>query len=88
MTNLHDLRISLEPCASEGALPRVIGLIERRGFGVVAMYATPTLWGESRGLSVCIDAAQRDPNGLVRQLDKLFEVRNVRLVERTVSNAV
>lgn len=71
-----------------GSSWRVLGVIERRGFGLVALLAPPPEFGRSRALRVCVDADERDPVTLVRQLDKLFDVRRTELVARSRERVV
>jgi acetolactate synthase II small subunit len=63
---------------SEGALMRVLGTVERRGFGLVALNADKPD-ADSYALRLRIDGA-RDPDVLCRQLERLVEVRTVRLL--------
>lgn len=85
---LHDLRIHLHMQSATGTIPRVLGVIERRGFCLVALMAPPHADGPTRTLSVCVDDRGRDPNGLLRQLDKLFDVAGAELVVRRPTRAV
>ncbi|MEI9929554.1 MAG: ACT domain-containing protein [Rhizomicrobium sp.] len=67
--------IHLELDRAEGSLPRIIGLIERRGFHIDGM----TMDGEGthRALSIHVrphDASRRI-DALSRQIDKLYGVR-------------
>jgi acetolactate synthase II small subunit len=70
-------RIEVDFDAAEGALLRICGLVERRGFAVsgVAMSAR-----EGRG-SLSLDVEARDPGRrldvIARQLRRLVEVRDV-----------
>ena len=68
-------RITLRLAAVEGALLRVIGTAERRGFRVLACDAVDT--GDD-GYRVQIDVeGSRDPQLLCRQLARLVDVREV-----------
>ncbi|KFN44588.1 ACT domain-containing protein [Arenimonas oryziterrae] len=63
---------------AEGALLRLLGTIERRGFALAGLQADPT---GSGGLSVRLSVdGERDPNVLCRQLERLVDVREVRLL--------
>lgn len=70
-------RIEIDFDASEGALLRMLGLVERRGFvvGAVAMNAEA-----GRG-ALSLDVSARDPSRrldvVAGQLRRLHEVRNV-----------
>jgi acetolactate synthase-1/3 small subunit/acetolactate synthase II small subunit len=69
------LVISFTP--AEGALIRMLGLVERRGYALrgVAMEE------QANGASLVLDVEPRDPSRRVdviaRQLDRLIEVNNV-----------
>ena len=70
-------RIEIDFDAAEGALLRMLGLVERRGFvvGAVAMNAE-----EGRG-ALSLDVTARDPSRRLEvvagQLRRLHDVRNV-----------
>lgn len=78
----HDLKIDLDPHHRGGALQRVLGVIERRGFDIVAMLAPPREPRRRRTVELCVDGGDRDPHGLARQLDKLFDVHRAEVVGR------
>jgi acetolactate synthase II small subunit len=63
---------------AEGALLRVLGTIERRGWNVLAVNAASD--SRSYTVSVTLDGA-RDPDVLCRQLERLVDVQTVRLVQ-------
>jgi acetolactate synthase-1/3 small subunit/acetolactate synthase II small subunit len=73
-------RIHVDFDAAEGALLRMVGLVERRGFAVsgVSMAAA-----DGRG-SLSLDVAARDPSRrldvVAAQLRRLIEVRNVSIL--------
>jgi acetolactate synthase regulatory subunit len=68
-------RITLRLAAVEGALLRVIGTAERRGFRVLACDAVDT---GADGYRVQLDIdGSRDPQLLCRQLARLLDVREV-----------
>ncbi len=73
-------RIQVDFDAAEGALLRMVGLVERRGFvvGAVAMAAA-----DGRG-SLSLDVAARDPSRrldvVAAQLRRVVEVRNVSIL--------
>jgi acetolactate synthase II small subunit len=62
--------------AAEGALIRVLGLAERRGYPPVGVDAT-TL-GDTLRLTLTV-RANRPIDLLIRQLERLFDVRDVSL---------
>ena len=62
---------------AEGALLRVLGTIERRGWNVLSVNAAST--AHAYTVSVTLDGV-RDPETLCRQLARLVDVREVRLL--------
>jgi acetolactate synthase regulatory subunit len=63
---------------SEGALLRVLGTVERRGFALIEMNA---LKPDAESYSVRLRlGGERDPQVLCRQLERLVDVRAVRLL--------
>jgi acetolactate synthase regulatory subunit len=62
---------------AEGALLRVLGTIERRGWNVLSVNAAST--AHAYTVSVTLDGA-RDAETLCRQLQRLVDVREVRLL--------
>ncbi|UXI68775.1 ACT domain-containing protein [Tahibacter amnicola] len=66
---------------AEGALLRVLGTIERRGWNLVTVSAAsgPNVYA----VKVTLDGA-RDPEILCRQLERLVDVQNVRLLAAEV----
>lgn len=70
--------LEIEMDHSEGALLRVLGTVERRGFSVIEMTAAKP---DENSYSVRLRVAgERDPQVLCRQLEKLVDVRVVRLL--------
>jgi acetolactate synthase regulatory subunit len=63
---------------SEGALLRVLGTVERRGFALIEMTAEKPD-AESYSVRLQVDG-ERDPQVLCRQLERLVDVRAVRLL--------
>jgi len=63
---------------SEGALLRVLGTVERRGFALIEMTAEKPD-AESYSIRLQVEGA-RDPQVLCRQLERLVDVRAVRLL--------
>ncbi|NGP52324.1 ACT domain-containing protein [Thioalkalivibrio sp. XN8] len=69
----HTLQMNLHQV--EGALIRLLGLIERRGFAVTSMNAYT---GEQHvEVTVDIHSAGRSVETLTRQIQKLYDVRSV-----------
>lgn len=65
---------------SEGAVLRTLGLIQRRGFRLLAMHLIEALSaGGERRLELIVDGDQRPPEILQRQLLRLVDVFEVRL---------
>jgi acetolactate synthase regulatory subunit len=74
------IELSLE--RAEGAIVRAIGLIERRGFAVTSISTTAEGAPEMLGLRLEVASRGRPFEVLIRQIEKLFDVRSARLVER------
>jgi acetolactate synthase regulatory subunit len=71
-------RLQIELDTSEGALLRVLGTVERRGFALLDLRAGKP--DEQRYLlQLTLDGA-RDAEVLCRQLERLVDVRTVRLL--------
>ena len=64
---------------AEGALLRVLGTIERRGWSVVAVNAASS--ADTYAVRITLDGS-RDADILCRQLERLVDVRQVRLLGR------
>jgi acetolactate synthase regulatory subunit len=77
----HELLVEIEPV--EGALLRVLGTVERRGFGLRAVTAATTD-AQHQSLRLELDG-DRDPQILCRQLERLVDVRLVQLVSEVPS---
>ena len=71
------LELSLTLAPAEGALVRVLGLIERRGFRLGAMRSQPS----PRGLDVFLQLPSdgRPGDVLLRQVQRLHDVREATL---------
>lgn len=63
---------------SEGALIRVLGTVERRGFALIELNADKPD-AESYSIRLRL-VGERDPEVLRRQLERLVDVRAVRLL--------
>ena len=63
---------------SEGALVRVLGTVERRGFELLELSADKPD-ADSYSILLRLDS-ERDPDVLCRQLERLIDVRAVRLL--------
>ena len=81
---ISTIELSLE--RAEGAIIRAIGLIERRGFAVTSINTTAQDNADTLALRVEVASRGRPFDVLVRQIEKLFDVRSARLVE-TVAEA-
>ncbi len=76
----HHIEIVLHPQSQLGAIPRVLSLIERRGFVLLAVFADSAEPSERRALAVRVTARERDPEALVRHLRNLFDVQAAHVV--------
>ena len=78
-------RLEIQLDDSEGALLRVLGTVERRGFALLELNAgKPDL--ESYALQLTLEST-RDAEVLCRQLERLVDVRTVRLLPEVVAEA-
>jgi len=75
----HTLKLSVN--AAEGAILRIIGLVERRGFSLVRIDAASA--GDDGQLEMELDVVspERSIDVLMRQLEKLFDVATVLLLQ-------
>lgn len=71
----HTLRMNIQKV--EGAMIRLLGLIERRGFSVTAMNAHTDDAGQQVEVTVHLRSAGRSVDTLARQIAKLYDVRSV-----------
>ncbi|MCK7592767.1 ACT domain-containing protein [Pseudomarimonas salicorniae] len=71
------LELNLTIAQTEGALLRLLGTIERRGFRIESLSVTPQ--GTSQRIKVALGNTARPAEVLVRQLQRLMEVREVSL---------
>ncbi|MFU8895762.1 MAG: ACT domain-containing protein [Gammaproteobacteria bacterium] len=81
----HTLRMNIQKV--EGAIIRLLGLIERRGFSVTAMNAHTDDAAQQVEITVHVHSAGRSVDTLARQIGKLYDVRSVAClttVEETV----
>jgi acetolactate synthase II small subunit len=70
--------LRIEILESEGALTRLIGLVERRGFHIASMAKTPATDGCSTvTMDVVARESVRQADVLSRQISRLFDVRTV-----------
>ena len=67
---------------AEGALLRVLGTVERRGFSLLELNAGKPD-ADSVALRLTLDG-ERDPEVLCRQLQRLVDVRAIRLVPESI----
>ncbi len=70
-----EILLTLQPV--DGALVRVLSLVERRGFSIRSLRASRSESGMEVGLEV--HAEERSVENLCRQVGKLVEVTTVRL---------
>jgi len=71
----HTLRMNIHKV--EGAIIRLLGLIERRGFSVTAMNAHTDEASQQVEITVHLHSAGRSVDTLARQIGKLYDVRSV-----------
>lgn len=71
----HTLRMNIQKV--EGAMIRLLGLIERRGFSVTAMNARSDDAEQHVEVTMHVRAAGRSVDTLTRQIEKLYDVRSV-----------
>ena len=71
-------KLECEIAQTEGSLLRVLGVIERRGYKLQELSVLPA-GPDTYQLSFCIEST-RDVSVLVRQLERLFDVRDVYLM--------
>lgn len=70
--------LRIEMADREGALMRLVGLIERRGFAIARLDKSPAADGQARiTMSVAAREGARRIDVLVRQISRLFEVESV-----------
>lgn len=70
--------LRIELADAEGALMRLIGLVERRGFTIAAMDKSETSGGQSTvTLSLAARDGARSMDVLARQVARLLDVRGV-----------
>lgn len=71
----HTLRMNIHKV--EGAIIRLLGLIERRGFSVTAMNAHSDEATQQVEITVHLRATDRSVDTLAKQIEKLYDVRSV-----------
>ncbi len=74
----HTLKLSVQP--AEGAILRIIGLVERRGFNLVRIDADRSGADEQLYMELDVVSPSRSIDVLKRQLEKLYDVINVLLL--------
>lgn len=79
-------RLDLVVKPAEGALVRVIGMVERRGFSPRAVQAMPA--ADGRWQLVMEVEGQRPPLTLQHQLDKVYDCESVSVAEIPAPQAV
>jgi acetolactate synthase regulatory subunit len=73
--------IELRLARTEGAVVRTLGLIERRGFGVTAITLRHDTGSETQVMRLEVTSEDRPFEVLLRQIQRLFDVRAALLVE-------
>jgi acetolactate synthase II small subunit len=68
-------RLQITLAASEGALIRVLGTVERRGYSLHELHVEKAA-DDCMHVSMQIES-ERDANVLCRQLERLFDVQSV-----------
>ena len=71
----HTLRMNIQKV--EGAIIRLLGLIERRGFSVTGMHAHTDDARQEVEITVHVRSATRSVETLAKQIEKLYDVRSV-----------
>jgi acetolactate synthase II small subunit len=71
----HTLRMNVHKV--EGAMIRLLGLVERRGFSVTAMNAHSDDASQQVEITMQVRSAGRSVDTLTRQIAKLYDVRSV-----------
>ena len=74
----HTLELSV--CRVEGAIIRILGLIERRGFAIVSVAASSPETEGDMALTLQVASQERSIDVLTRQIAKLFDVCSVSLL--------
>jgi acetolactate synthase II small subunit len=74
----HTMTLTIQ--RAEGALIRALGLIERRGFAVTSIITSSDDSAQQMELTVEVKSSGRSVDTLARQIEKLFDVRSVSLV--------
>ncbi|MDH3645760.1 MAG: ACT domain-containing protein [Gammaproteobacteria bacterium] len=71
----YTLRLSVH--TAEGAIIRILGLVERRGFALARVDTTSPEDNGHLDMELDVVSAERSIDVLMRQLDKLFDVSHV-----------
>lgn len=71
----HTLRMTIHKV--EGAIIRLLGLIERRGFSVTEMNALADEAAQRVEITVHVTSAGRSIETLAKQIEKLYDVHSV-----------
>lgn len=71
----HTLRMNIHKV--EGAMIRLLGLVERRGFSVTAMNAHSDDAAQQVEITMQVCSTGRSVDTLTRQIAKLYDVRSV-----------
>jgi len=68
-------QLTIQLSKAEGALVRLLGLVERRGYSATYLMASPTEHDVFQ-IEMTVES-QRPISKLVHQIDKLYDVKNV-----------
>jgi len=82
----HTLRMTIQKV--EGAIIRLLGLIERRGFSVTGMNAHADEAAQQVEITVHVNSAGRSIETLAKQIEKLYDVRSVACLPSTEARPV
>lgn len=82
----HTLRMTIQKV--EGAIIRLLGLIERRGFSVTAMNAHSDDAAQQVEITLQLRSTGRSVDTLTRQIEKLYDVRSVACLSAAEPNVV
>ncbi len=83
MTRVIELRLA----RAEGAIVRAIALIERRGFTVTGITTRNDAGSDAMVLRLEVATEDRSYDVLIRQIQKLFDVRSALLLESQPADA-
>ncbi|NND60807.1 MAG: hypothetical protein HKN49_11125 [Gammaproteobacteria bacterium] len=76
-------RIHIRIKRVEGAIIRTLGLIERRGFAVTEISTSDSACEDEMELALVVESRERSVELLMKQIRKLFDVRDVHRTHAT-----